>query len=880
MAASGISRARLRTQRRDLSIQGIRRRNGWIGVLAALLVAFATLTPTPAMAAPTGMTLTAATQTAKSGVATTFTLTVSCSTDGGCTDSVVTIPTTTITGTPGIADFGSWIGVNTCAGVTRTVSPGQVTFSYGTLPTGTKQCTFTVTAPEYKTLDGTVATIAATLTSTNSDTSTAAPIPYTVTAGYNVSLTHQSPARVISGNPFEYTMQLFCGLNGQYQGDVGLSSLTISSTLPANFEYQSYRLRNNVPGTVVYDPATRTFTYSDPTGASCGNPPLNSGNYIIVYVSGRASTNGVPNPVGTQVCNSSTASWTYIDGTPGSATTTPLCRSVITLATTVAKGATSPSTMSNIGQFVAADAGARAPHTYPGDWDGTGASAYYDITLNTVPAAASGGVSYGIKDPMPCLTGGANNNYSSNAVGTYCQNPGFIPTLVVPTGFTVTPADTLTVIHTDGSSASIPYTTGKGWVIPTTPAVAQVDIAPIAAQGQNSTTSLRLRMHGYAAGSVPAPAVLTNQVTSTPYSSDDLSTPVLAAQTATARLQVQVPPANGGAFVYPGLTTLQVQDTCVATASLNSGGNAAFSTRIEIPAGTSRAVYIDYLAPAGSVSVAPATTTFSFASFNPNGSGGKTYTSAAVTPTTTQNYNGTGRTLVRWTIPAGVVTVPGYYNIRSTATLASVNLEPGCAGTYTSDITVGYGAPIAQCYFNNYVSARIQAAPMYPFGTTDLRDNAAPIADNYCGYSSSIVIERDEASFVVDKTVQGNLDASPVGNGGTGHVSVDGGAATYKVTFSNPGPSKLTDPVMYDILPRVGDTRASELTPRGSQFAVALTGVDALPANLSVAYSRASNPCRPEVLASNPGCVDDWTTTAPASLASVTALKLDRKSVV
>ncbi|WP_447912073.1 DUF7507 domain-containing protein [Microbacterium phyllosphaerae] len=874
MAESVIRRAqRQRSKRRDLSIEGVRRRTGWVGLLTALVVAFATLAPTPAMAAATAITLTSSASTAKSGTATTFTMTVSCSTDGGCTDSTVTIPTTTITGTPAITDFGAWLGNSSCAGVTRTASAGQVVFNYGTLPTGSKQCTFTVTAPEYKTLNNTVATITPTLASSNSESSTATPVAHTITAGYNVSLTNGTPARVIAGLPFEYTVTLYCGLNGGYTGDIGVSAISMSSTLPANFEYQSYRLRTNVPGAVSYDPASRVFSYSDPTGTACGNPPLNNGNQITIYVSGKAATNGVPNPVGSQVCNSSTASWTYIDGTPGSATTTTVCSPVITLATTVAKSTSAPSTLSNIGAFTAADAGARASHTYPGDWDRTGASAYYDITMNTVPATTNAGVSYDIQDPMPCLTNGANNNYSSNAVGAYCQSPGFIPTLVVPFGFTVTTADAITVIRTDGSSASIPYTTGRGWVIPTTPAIAQIDVPPFTSQGTNTAATMRLRILGYAASDVPAPAVLTNRVSSTPYLSEDLSAPIVAAQTATSRLQVEVPPANDAAFIYPGLTTSQVGATCNATVSLNSSTNGAYSNRIEMPTAPSSAVYIDYLAPAGAVTVSPATTAFSFASLNSNGSGGKTYTSVAVAPTTTQNYNGTGRTLVRWTIPAGVVTVPGYYNIRSAAPLSTLALEPGCAGTYTSDITVGYGAPIAQCYFNNYVSAHIEPAPMYPFGTADLRSNASPITNNYCGYSSNIQIAAINPGFTVDKTVQGNLDAAPIGGGGTGHVSIDGGEATYAVTFKNTGESTLANPVMYDLLPRVGDTRASSTAPRGSQFAVTLTDVDALPANLQVAYSQAINPCRPEVLTPNAGCVDDWTTTAPASLASVTALK-------
>jgi uncharacterized repeat protein (TIGR01451 family) len=127
--------------------------------------------------------------------------------------------------------------------------------------------------------------------------------------------------------------------------------------------------------------------------------------------------------------------------------------------------------------------------------------------------------------------------------------------------------------------------------------------------------------------------------------------------------------------------------------------------------------------------------------------------------------------------------------------------------------------------------------------------------------------------FLVDKTVQGNLDATPIGSGGIGNVSPTGGTATYRVTFTNTGGANLTDPVLYDLLPRIGDTDASSTTARGSQYAVTFTGLETVPAGVTVSYSTASNPCRPEVLATNPSCVDDWSTTPPPLLSSVTALK-------
>lgn len=840
-------------------------------MLTLALVVFGA--PAPAMAADLNISISPSATTVKSNVPVTYTLTYSCSNAvGTCTNSVVTIPTNTVTGNAGNADFGLWVAAGTCPAVNRTVA-GQVSFNFGTLGTGTSTCQFRVTAPEYTTLNNATATITPTLSSSNSVSATAAPATLTLTAGHNNSIGNSTPARAIAGNPFDYSIGFLCGENRGYSGDIGISGVVLTATLPANFEYQSARFSASLPGTVSFDPATRVITYSDPTGKSCGNPPLNVSNTFSVIVTGRASTAGVPNPVGSQVCFSAAGTWTYIDGVPGTGSTSNVCTTMINIATTASKSTASPGNLSNIGQFNAADGGARAPYTYPGNWDSSGAGVYYDILFATTPAAANAGVAYDIKDPMPCVTNVVNNNYSSNPPGTVCANPAFVPTLVQPFGFPVTAADTITLIYTDGTTGTVAYTPARsGWVIPTAPAVAEVDYPAFAAQGSNTAATMRMRMFGYAASSVPTPAVLTNRAVSTPYSAGDTTSPLLAAQNITSRLQVVAPPADSAAFVYPGLTTNRVGQTCAANVSLNSSTNGAYSNRIEIPTTPSQAIYIDYLAPAGAIAVNPATTAFTLGTYNTNGAGGKTFTSPIVTPTVTPDYNGTGRTLVQWTIPAGVATTPGYYQIRSTSFVA-LTLEAGCAGTYTSDITVGYGAPIEQCYFNNYVSTHIEPAPMYPFAGADLRANGSPIADNYCGYSSNITIEPIRPGFDVDKTVQGNLDPAPIGGGGTGHVSVDGGTATYTVTFLNSGESTLANPVMYDILPRIGDTRASSTAARGSQFAVALTGIGALPANLTVAYSQALNPCRAEVLTPNPGCVDDWSTTPPAPLSSTTALR-------
>ena len=869
MAESVNSRARRpHRKNRDLSIEGKRRRSGWIGLLAAVLVAFATLTPTPAMAADMSITISPPTATTQSNVATTYLLTVSCSSAAGtCANSTVTIPTTTITGNGANNDFGSWITAGTCPALNRSV-PGQVSMSFGTLTSSTGQCSFTVLPPEYKTLNNAVATITPTLSSSNAASATATPATLTVTAAHNVSVAAQAPNQVITGTPYQYSMILVCGLNGGYVGDIGTSAIELSAVLPANFEYQSYSPRNNVPGTFSYDPATRRFTFSDPSGTACGNPPLNINNRIIIALTGTATTGGVPNPVGSQICATTSATWTYLDGVPGSGSSASTCSTVIAANTTVSKSVSS-STLSNLGQYTLPD-GSRPAYTYPGNWDGTGASTYFDLAVANTAGTTNAGLMYDIKDPVPCMSNFAGGIYSSNAVGDYCANPAFIPTLVTPFNFPQTGLGPLTLVYTDGSTGTAAFTAGRGWIIPTSPVVAEVQVPPFANEGSNTAGSMTFRLFGYAASGVQTTTQLRNTVSSTPYQVGS-STPLGPVQTASRNELVVAPPAGGGAIVYPALQALQVGATCTANVTLN-GANSYPGTRIEIPTGPSREIYVDYLAPAGATTVNATTTTFSLLALSPTGSTVRTTTSAPVAPTVTQNYNGTGRTLVRYVVPANLAPQAGSYRLTS-ASFVTLTLEAGCAGTYQNDLTVGYAAPITQCYLANGRTSGISAAPLVPYANADLRANSAPTAGNYCGESWPLKIAAIRPKFSVDKTVQGNLDAVPIGGGGTGHVSADGGAATYTVSFSNSGESTLVDPVMYDLLPRVGDTRASSTAARGSQFAVTLTDVAALPSRLTVAYSQAVNPCRPEVLAANPGCVNDWTTTAPASLSTVTALK-------
>ena len=127
--------------------------------VAATLASLIASSPPASAAGPASVSITPESATTESGVAATFALTISCSVTGGCSGTTVTFPTDTVTGNGDRDDFGAWVGNSSCAGVTRQASAGQVTFTYGTVPTGTMQCTFPVAPPNYTTLNGAKLTI-------------------------------------------------------------------------------------------------------------------------------------------------------------------------------------------------------------------------------------------------------------------------------------------------------------------------------------------------------------------------------------------------------------------------------------------------------------------------------------------------------------------------------------------------------------------------------------------------------------------------------------------------------------------------------------------------------------------------------------------------
>ena len=110
--------------------------------------------------------------------------------------------------------------------------------------------------------------------------------------------------------------------------------------------------------------------------------------------------------------------------------------------------------------------------------------------------------------------------------------------------------------------------------------------------------------------------------------------------------------------------------------------------------------------------------------------------------------------------------------------------------------------------------------------------------------------------------------------------TIPGGAIDYRMKLTNLGNVALTDYVVYDVLPHVGDKGVTEFLSegqRGTQWTPELTGPVVVDAALTTAanaapvveYSLSSNPCRPELATGSEDanwqgtdCVDEWLTEA------------------
>ncbi|MBL7979635.1 MAG: DUF11 domain-containing protein [Bacteroidetes Order II. Incertae sedis bacterium] len=270
------------------------------------------------------------------------------------------------------------------------------------------------------------------------------------------------------------------------------------------------------------------------------------------------------------------------------------------------------------------------------------------------------------------------------------------------------------------------------------------------------------------------------------------------------------------------------------------------------------------------------------------------------------NYNGTGRTLLRWTwantAPSGSVDINGNPGVANPASIpfgglhsASVRIitrvKPGTAvGTYRNDNFLTATNATVYCQYNFYAT-----------DTNDL-DGDGSTTDSIC--SSENTPNFNVVAAVVmgaEKWIRGHASLPNVDDPASTPAipdafcptldgtytrfpcvarTVPGGTFDYKIKLINYGNLPLKNYVAYDVFPFMGDTGVSEILTsqtRNTEWVPVMTSAptaaDAYTASVlalpgaEIAYTFSTNPCRPEMSNSSnesgwqTGCINDWTTT-------------------
>ena len=256
------------------------------------------------------------------------------------------------------------------------------------------------------------------------------------------------------------------------------------------------------------------------------------------------------------------------------------------------------------------------------------------------------------------------------------------------------------------------------------------------------------------------------------------------------------------------------------------------------------------------------------------------------------DFNGSGRTLVRLTLPVthpatGLPLVPaGNWRLMVQGInpndldnpgnrFEAKRDDPDLGATFDNTLRVfpQDGQPlVTMCtsYDTNALRQSVQA-------TTDpYNESGVGVNTTHCLHTASLTLTGTKpAGYMVEKAVQGNADAGPGVVGLALQSATVPGTAVYTLRFINSGSTdNLRNLVLYDVLPTTVNEQGSNATDgRGSEFTTVFTGMIHVPAGATVEYSPSPNACRTEAFPIGaappqpPGCVDDWTVTlAPESV--------------
>lgn len=441
--------------------------------------------------------------------------------------------------------------------------------------------------------------------------------------------------------------------------------------------------------------------------------------------------------------------------------------------------------------------------------------------------------SWEIVDPLPCLDG-TGSLLSSGAVDSICTQPAFHVTKLQQGADPETSTNgaltgrTVTLVYTDGSSEEIQMRRGVEVFPKPGGTVATVKMSgeytttgtgntslwidgTIDASLQDRTEVLSLSNKAYARGALSGLSLPANYSTVT-------KTMTIARNFIAAGV-VATPtytyPANGNSVNFNIRASLQ---------TTNSSQAAAGKTVVVFPEGA-------------------------FSNNSPSSD-----------VTRVSNWMGTGRSA---NVYAG-----GMNNYGFQVTKGDV-----APGAYPYDVYTGFAGTLLDSCSDSVNGSPIATNDLIIDTTGIIGEPGVPTA--VCHQTGYFIVTGPVPDSQTTKQVRGDLDTVWTGPPGTTQVKGDGtGTADYKITWVNNGSGPLRDTTLYDVLPTPGDSyTVGNQGQRGSTFRPTLAGPVVAPSGWTVSYSTATNPCRPEVLATNPGCDNTWVTAPPAPISSVTALR-------
>ena len=804
----------------------------------------------------------------ESGVPSAFLLALQCSAIEAptCVDGVVTIPLPQHILPVVDVDPHPFV-------VDRTVADGVLRLTLApSFPAGASlQVGIRFTAANVTTPDGHSPTFTATVTGANtpavSDTAIA-----TFTATPSLGVTKRLPSNAPDGTrfpldtPLRYSVSV-CDSRGL--GDVGvlgMEAATVVDTLPTGATFVA------ASGGGVYDAGAGTVTWQlGPQTGLCYDDTL---TVDVLYATGDVDP------------DSTVTNTVDVTGRPLAQTDD------VTASDSVSHGFGDPVAVgdfckagdSPVTQVQGACGSGVDTLTFVGPWrgedremprNGFGAESTFDLSIGN---ASTVGGTVDLVDPVPCRTssdGATPATYTSNAPGEYCTDPAWIVTgfrsvsLFPTAGFpqAILDGNHPTYVTTTGEERDFvahpeTHTTGAAiWLFTPQPGdvVSEIRWTEVPVPVGSGSRGNFARVYGYLAEDLEVGDRVTN----------------VAWRTLTV-----------GASVLTGSAEASIVgiDETIASVGKIALQNGTFELHGGAISATQPVLWTSGLVIADLLPVELQAVTLVSARHSP----GPATTSEPMPASRYQieqipDYEGTGRTLIRITVPPGGTLAAGPFSTRFTFAPAD-GVYPWI-GTRTNTVR-GYlpGIAIDRCATS--AAEFIGGGPAATEDVLDWDGDGTAVGDSYCSATTNLTRASGGAAVQVTKQVRGNLDTTYAAypKVALADPSLPGDAG-YRLTVRNSGGAHLRDAVLYDLLPTVGDTGVSAgqvAQPRGSTFTPILTGqlsVDSDPSvTWEVAYSTAANPCRPEVGDGSatwpPGCTDDWDTTPPLDLAAVTALRI------